>query len=120
MIEGGPLAGLLLLVGGQPFFVSGSNPVSPLVFFSPPLVITIPATIIVLIQVFSLYGSNLRINSASLFAFGFISMVVSGGVTGFFLAQTSIHIMLQATYFVLGHFHMVIGVACTLGSFSGS
>jgi cytochrome c oxidase subunit 1 len=105
----GALAVLSYMVYGHHMFVSGMNPVSSLAFSFPTLVITIPATIIVLIQVFSLYGSNLRINSASLFALGFISMFVSGGVSGFFLAQPSIDIMLHATYFVVGHFHMVMG-----------
>jgi cytochrome c oxidase subunit 1 len=83
-------------------------------------VITIPSTIVVLIWTFSLYGSKLRINSASLFALGFISMFVSGGVSGFFLAQPSIDIMLHATYFVVGHFHLVMGVAAMFGIFAGT
>ena len=63
---------------------------------------------------------DLRINSASLFALGFISMFVSGGVSGFFLAQPSIDIMLHATYFVVGHFHMVMAVAAMFGIFAGT
>ena len=101
-------------------FVSGMNPFSSLVFSFPTLIITIPATIIVLIWIGSLYGSRLRINSASLFALGFISMFVSGGVSGFFLAQPSIDIMLHATYFVVGHFHMVMAVAAMFGIFAGT
>jgi cytochrome c oxidase subunit 1 len=116
----GALAVLSYMVYGHHMFVSGMNPVSSLAFSFPTLVITIPATIIVLIQVFSLYGSKLRINSASLFALGFISMFVSGGVSGFFLAQPSIDIMLHATYFVVGHFHMVMGVAAMFGIFAGT
>ncbi len=63
---------------------------------------------------------ELRINTASLFALGFISMFVSGGVSGFFLAQPSIDIMLHATYFVVGHFHMVMAVAAMFGIFAGT
>jgi cytochrome c oxidase subunit I len=116
----GALAVLSYMVYGHHMFVSGMNPVSALAFSFPTLVITIPATIVVLIWTFSLYGSNLRINSASLFALGFISMFVSGGVSGFFLAQPSIDIMLHATYFVVGHFHMVMGVAAMFGIFSAT
>jgi cytochrome c oxidase subunit I len=116
----GALAVLSYMVYGHHMFVSGMNPVSALVFSFPTLVITIPATIVVLIWTFSLYGSKLRINSASLFALGFISMFVSGGVSGFFLAQPSIDIMLHATYFVVGHFHMVMGVAAMFGIFSAT
>jgi cytochrome c oxidase subunit 1 len=116
----GALAVLSYMVYGHHMFVSGMNPVSALAFSFPTLVITIPATIVVLIWTFSLYGSRLRINSASLFALGFISMFVSGGVSGFFLAQPSIDIMLHATYFVVGHFHMVMGVAAMFGIFSAT
>src|SRR6202163_3771524 len=116
----GSLAVLSYMVYGHHMFVSGMNPISALAFSFPTLVITIPATIIVLIWTFSLYGSKLRINTASLFALGFISMFVSGGVSGFFLAQPSIDIMLHATYFVVGHFHMVMGVAAMFGIFAGT
>jgi cytochrome c oxidase subunit I len=111
---------LSYVVYGHHMFVSGMNPFSSLVFSFPTLVITIPATIIVLIWLGSLYGSNLRINAASLFALGFISMFISGGVSGFFLAQPSLDIMLHATYFVVGHFHMVMGVAAMFGIFAGT
>src|ERR1700686_3072335 len=116
----GALAVLSYMVYGHHMFVSGMNPYSSLLFSFPTLLITIPATIVVLIWIFSLYGSKLRINSASLFALGFISMFVSGGVSGFFLAQPSIDIMLHATYFVVGHFHMVMGVAAMFGIFAGT
>jgi cytochrome c oxidase subunit I len=116
----GALAVLSYMVYGHHMFVSGMNPYSSLAFSFPTLVITIPATIVVLIWTFSLYGSKLRINSASLFALGFISMFVSGGVSGFFLAQPSIDIMLHGTYFVVGHFHMVMAVAAMFGIFAGT
>jgi cytochrome c oxidase subunit I len=116
----GALAVLSYMVYGHHMFVSGMNPVSALAFSFPTLVITIPATIVVLIWTFSLYGSKLRINSASLFALGFISMFVSGGVSGFFLAQPSIDIQLHGTYFVVGHFHMVMGVAAMFGIFAAT
>src|SRR5260370_28564120 len=116
----GALAVLSYMVYGHHMFVSGMNPVSSLAFSFPTLVITIPATIIVLIQVFSLYGSNLRINSASLFALGFISMFVSGGVSCFFLSQPSLDIMLHASFFVVGHFHMVMGVTAMFCIFRSS
>jgi cytochrome c oxidase subunit I len=114
------IAILSYMVYGHHMFVSGMNPFSSLAFSFPTLIITIPATIIVLMWIGSLYGSRLRINTASLFALGFISMFVSGGVSGFFLAQPSIDIMLHATYFVVGHFHMVMAVAAIFGIFSGT
>jgi len=114
------LAFLSYMVYGHHMFVSGMNPFSGLVFSFPTLVITIPATVIVLIWIGSLYGSKLRINSASLFSLGFISMFVAGGVSGFFLAQPSLDIYLHGTYFVVGHFHMVMAVAALFGIFTGT
>jgi cytochrome c oxidase subunit I len=114
------LAVLSYMVYGHHMFVSGMNPVSSIAFSFPTLIITIPSTIIVLIWLGSLYGSRLRINTASLFALGMISMFISGGVSGFFLAQPSLDIMLHATYFVVGHFHLVMAVAAIFGIFSGT
>ena len=111
---------LSYMVWGHHMFVSGMNPFSSLLFSFPTLIITIPATTMTLIWMGSLYGSRLRITAASLFALGFISMFVSGGVSGFFLAQPSIDIYLHATYFVVGHFHMVMGVAAIFGVFAGT
>jgi cytochrome c oxidase subunit I len=116
----GALAILSYMVYGHHMFVSGMNPISSIAFSFPTLIITIPSTIIVLIWLGSLYGSRLRINSASLFALGMISMFISGGVSGFFLAQPSLDIMLHATYFVVGHFHLVMAVAAIFGIFSGT
>src|SRR3982075_1017102 len=114
------IAILSYMVYGHHMFVSGMNPVSSIAFSFPTLIITIPATIIVLLWLGSLYGSRLRINTASLFALGFISMFISGGVSGFFLAQPSIDILLHGTYFVVGHFHMVMAVAAIFGIFAGT
>ena len=114
------IAFLSYMVYGHHMFVSGMNPFSSIVFSFPTLAITIPATIIVLIWIGSLYGSKLRINTASLFALGFVSMFVSGGISGFFLAQPSIDVMLHATYFVVGHFHLVMAVAALFGIFAGT
>ena len=106
---------------GHHMFVSGMNPFSSLVFSFPTLIITIPATIIVLIWIGSLYGSHLRINTASLFALGFISMFVDWRsvwiLPGAAQSATS---MLHGTYFVVGHFHLVMAVAAIFGIFCGA
>src|SRR5207302_4384363 len=77
----GALAVLSYMVYGHHMFVSGMNPISSLAFSFPTLIITIPSTILVLMWLDSLYGARLRITSASLFALGFVSMLLSGGVS---------------------------------------
>ena len=114
------LAFLSYMVYGHHMFVSGMNPYSSIAFSFPTLMITIPSTIVVLIGSVVFTVRSCVLTTASLFALGFISMFVSGGVSGFFLAQPSIDIMLHATYFVVGHFHMVMGVAAMFGIFSGT
>jgi cytochrome c oxidase subunit 1 len=114
------IAFLSYMVWGHHMFVSGMSPFSSLLFSFPTLTITIPMTVITLIWLGSLYGANIRITAASLFALGFVSMLVTGGITGFFLAQPALDIELHATYFVVGHFHMVMGVAAIFGILSGT
>jgi cytochrome c oxidase subunit 1 len=111
---------LSYMVWGHHMFVSGMNPFSALLFSVPTLVITIPATIATLLWIGSVYGARLRFTSASLFCLGFISVFISGGISGFFLAQPSIDTYLHATYFVVAHFHFVMGVAAIFAIFAGT
>src|SRR3989449_174628 len=107
-------------VWGHHMFLSGMNPVSATLFSVPTLVITIPATIICLLWIGTLYGARLRFTAAALFALGFVSVFVSGGISGFFLAQPSTDIYLHGTYFVVAHFHFVMAVAAMFGIFAGT
>jgi cytochrome c oxidase subunit I len=111
---------LSYMVWGHHMFVSGLNPYSAILFSVPTLIITIPSTVAVLMWVGTLYGAKLRFNTACLFSLGFISVFISGGISGFFLAQPSIDIYLHATYFVVAHFHFVMAVAAIFGIFAAT
>jgi cytochrome c oxidase subunit 1 len=115
----GAIAFLSYTVWGHHMFLSGMNPLSATLFSVPTLIITIPATIVVLLWIGTVYGSKFRFSTAGLFCLGFISVFVSGGISGFFLAQPSIDTYLHGTYFVVGHFHFVMGVAAMFGIFAG-
>jgi cytochrome c oxidase subunit 1 len=114
------IAFLSFTVWGHHMFISGMNPFSSLLFSVPTLIITIPASIISLNWIGTVFGARLRFHTPGLFAIGFISVFVTGGLSGFFLAQPSLDIYLHATYFVVGHFHMVMGVAAIFGMFAGT
>ena len=101
-------------------FVSGMNPFSALLFSVPTLIITIPATIVVLLWLGTLYGARMRLSTPALFCVGFISVFITGGLSGFFLAQPSLDTYLHATYFVVAHFHFVMAVAAMFGIFAGT
>src|SRR5271168_4564335 len=111
---------LSYMVWGHHMFVSGMNPFSATLFSVPTLIITIPATILTLLLIGTVYGAKMRFTSAALFCLGFISVFISGGISGFFLAQPSIDIYLHATYFVVAHFHFVMAVASLFGVFAGT
>jgi len=114
------IGGLSYTVWGHHMFLSGMNPVSATLFSVPTLIITIPATVSVLLWIGTLYGARIRPTTAALFCLGFISVFVSGGISGFFLAQPSIDTYLHGTYFVVGHFHFVMAVAAMFGIFAGT
>jgi cytochrome c oxidase subunit I len=107
-------------VWGHHMFLSGMNPTSAMGFSVPTLIITIPATIATLLWLGTLYGSKYRFTTAGLFCLGFISVFITGGLSGFFLAQPSIDTYLHATYFVVAHFHFVMAVAAIFGIFAGT
>jgi cytochrome c oxidase subunit I len=114
------IAVLSYTVWGHHMFLSGMNPFSATLFSVPTLIITIPATIVTLLWIGTVYGAKLRFTAAALFCLGFVSVFVTGGISGFFLAQPSIDVYLHGTYFVVGHFHFVMGVAAMFGIFAGT
>jgi cytochrome c oxidase subunit 1 len=114
------IAFLSYTVWGHHMFLSGMSPTSAMLFSVPTLIITIPAAIVTLLWLGTVYGSRYRFTAAGLFCLGFISVFVTGGLSGFFLAQPSIDTYLHGTYFVVGHFHFVMGVAAMFGIFAGT
>ena len=113
------IGGLSFVVWGHHMFVSGMSPYMAMVFSVPTLIITIPSVIAVLVFAFSLYGANMRFTTPMLFCLGFISLFISGGIGGFFLAQPAVDSYLHATSFVVGHFHFTMGLSAIFGAFAG-
>src|SRR5437588_12090358 len=110
---------LSYMVWGHHMFVSGMNPFSALLFSVPTLIITIPATIVVLLWLGTLYGAKLRFSTPALFCIGFISVFITGWLSGYFLVQPSLDDYLHAKYLVVAHFHFVMAVAAIFGIFAG-
>jgi cytochrome c oxidase subunit 1 len=111
---------LSYMVWGHHMFVSGMNPFSANIFSVPTLIITIPATVMTLLLTATVYGAKMRFHTPALFCIGFISVFISGGISGFYLAQPSLDTYLHATYFVVAHFHFVMAVASLFGVFAGT
>jgi cytochrome c oxidase subunit 1 len=101
-------------------FASGMSPYSAMAFSVLTIVIAVPSAIKTFNWLATLWGGSLRLTTAMLFALGFVSVFVSGGVTGLFLGQPAMDLYLHDTYFVVAHFHLIMGVAAIFSIFAGT
>lgn len=108
------------LVWGHHMFISGMSPYSSIAFSLITLAVGVPSAIKTFNWIGTLWGGQLRFTTAMLFALGFVSLFVSGGITGIFLGQPAIDLYMHDTYFVVGHFHLIMGVAAVFALFAAT
>ena len=105
------IGGLSFVVWAHHMYVSGMNPYFGFFFATTTLIIAIPTAIKVYNWVLTLWKGNIQLTVPMLFAIGFIFTFVHGGLTGLFLGNVAVDVPLSDTYFVVAHFHMVMGVS---------
>lgn len=113
------IGGLSFVVWAHHMYVSGMHPYFGFFFATTTLIIAVPTALKVYNWTLTLWRGDIHLTVPMLFAIGFISTFLIGGLTGLFLGNVSVDIPLSNTYFVVAHFHMVMGVSPVLAVFGG-
>ncbi len=113
------IAFLSTIVWGHHMFISGMNPFLGSVFTFTTLLIAIPSAVKAFNYITTLWKGNLQLNPAMLFSIGLVSTFITGGLTGIILGDSTLDINVHDTYFVVAHFHLVMGISALYGLFAG-
>lgn len=110
---------LSFIVWGHHMFVTGMSPFLGSVFVFTTLLIAIPSAVKVFNYLTTLWKGTIIFTPGMLFAIGLVSTFITGGVTGIILADSALDIAVHDTYFVVAHFHIVMGMSAIFGLFAG-
>jgi len=110
---------LSFIVWGHHMFMTGMNPFLGSVFVFTTLLIAIPSAVKVFNYLTTLWRGNLVLTPAMLFSIGLVATFIAGGLTGIILADSALDINIHDTYFVVAHFHIVMGMSAIFGMFAG-
>ena len=101
-------------------FVAGLNPFAGSAFSISTMAIAIPSAAKVLSWLATTWRSRPTYTTPMLFALGFVSLFLTGGLTGPILAQPILDQYLHNTFFVVAHFHLIMAMAGVFALFAGT
>jgi cytochrome c oxidase subunit 1 len=113
------IAVLSMIVWGHHMFTSGMNPYLGEYFSIATVAITIPFAVLGMNLIASLWRAEIRLTTAMRFALGIVAAIGVGGLGGLWLGTASSDMYLHDSYFVVGHFHLMIGIVTGFGIFAG-
>ncbi len=113
------IAFLSFIVWAHHMFVTGMNPFLGSIFMFLTLIIAVPSAVKAFNYITTLWRGNIVFTPAMMFSIGLVSLFISGGVTGIVLGNSALDIQLHDTYFVVAHFHLVMGSAAFFGMMAG-
>ncbi len=113
------IAFLSFIVWGHHMFITGMSPFLGSVFTFTTLLIAIPSAVKAFNYITTLWKGNIQFTPAMLFSIGLVSTFVTGGLTGVILGDSALDINVHDTYFVVAHFHIVMGLSAIFGMFAG-
>jgi len=113
------IAFLSFIVWGHHMFITGMNPFLGSVFTFTTLLVAIPSAVKVFNYLTTLWKGNIVFTPAMMFAIGLVSTFITGGLTGIILGDSALDINIHDTYFVVAHFHIVMGASAIFGMFAG-
>ena len=110
---------LSFIVWAHHMFISGMNPFLGSIFMFLTLIIAVPSAVKAFNYITTLWKGNIIFTPAMMFSIGLVSLFISGGVTGIILGNSALDIQLHDTYYVVAHFHLVMGAASFFGMMAG-
>lgn len=111
---------LSTVVYGHHMYTTQMSPLLTQSFMTLTMLISIPSAIFFANWLGTLWKGSIRFDSPMLFSLGVVFVFGLGGLTGLYLASTSIDLYLHDTYFVVGHFHYTMAASVLLGGFAGT